>query len=407
MLESIHRIQDLWVGWPSLEMIDVINARLNAAAPLLQSLHLSANYCPGDCRFIMPEDMLPGAMSFQKVHLEMCNVDWSSHIFNGLTELTLHSTLNRSRKNWDGVLLILRQLPRLRRLRLSKVSPLASISAPSVDSENVSNPISLPRLEELTLVDSIAWVMLLLVHLEFPKSTTVRLDCIFDDIHDISTLLSHIPDRFSHPSSRPLPQSVESARCLDVLHFGGTWKLAYGTRSHTDRSFFFFAEAGLCSQIVSNHVGHGLDPDYFLQWFRVFPLAHVNVFTLHGYTTRGIDDELLWVEVFRETFELCIIGMQHNCFENLIHALEPRDGIIPVPTLTYIWFLEVEFQPGECSAENGFRQGYLECLRSALTSRARAGIMVRRLGLRYCRGITKHDVAELSKVVGRVEWTEF
>ena len=194
------------------EMIDVINARLNAAAPLLQSLLLSANYCPGHCHFIMPEDTFPGATSLQKVHLEMCDVNWSSRIFNGLTELTLRCTPNHSRKSWDGVLLITRQLPRLRRLRLSDVLPLASISAPSIDSENVANPISLPRLEELTLVDSIAWVMLLLVHLEFPKSTTVRLDCIVDDIHDISTLLSHIPDIFSHPSSPPLPQPVESAQ---------------------------------------------------------------------------------------------------------------------------------------------------------------------------------------------------
>ena len=392
------------------EMIDVINARLKAAAPQLQSLHLSARYRPGHCHFIMPKDTFPGTMSLQKVHLEMCDVDWSSRIFNGLTELTLRYTPNHSRKSWDGVLLILRRLPRLRRLRLSKVFPLASISAPSIDSEIVSNPISLPRLEELTLVDSIAWAMLLLVHLEFPKSTTVRLDCIFDDIHDISTLLSHIPDRFSHPSSPPLPQSVESAqtefRCLDLLHFGRRWKLAYGTRSRTGRNLFLFAEAGLCSQIVSTHVDHGLDPDYFLQWFRVFPLAHVNVFTLHSYTTSGIDDEFLWAEVFRETSELCIIGIQHSCVENLIHALEPRDGIIPVPTLTYIWFSEVEFQPGECSAEeNGFGQGYLECLRSALTSRARAGIMVQRLGLKYCGGITEHDATELSKVVGRVECT--
>ena len=87
----------------------------------------------------------------------MCDVDWSSRIFSGLTELTLHCTPNHSRKSWDGVLLILRQLPRLRRLRLSEVLPLASIqSAPSIDSKNVANPISLPQLEELTLVNSIA-----------------------------------------------------------------------------------------------------------------------------------------------------------------------------------------------------------------------------------------------------------
>ena len=196
LLDNANHIQDLWIEWPSHNMVDVINTRLNAAAPLLQSLYLSAMYCTSHCHFIIPEDTFPGATSLQKVHLEMCDVDWSSRIFNGLTELTLRCTLNYSRENWEGVLHILRQSPRLQRLCLSGVLPSDSISAPSVDSVNVANPISLLHLEELTLSDPITWVILLLVQLELPRSTTVRLDCIFDDSHDISTLLSRIPDRF-------------------------------------------------------------------------------------------------------------------------------------------------------------------------------------------------------------------
>ena len=139
VLENLNRIQDLGIGSPSHDMVDVINAKLNAAAPLLQSFYLSAMDCPS--HFIIPKDTFLGAMSLQKVHLEICDVDWSSHLFNGLTELTLHSTLNRSRKNWDGVLLILRRSPHLHRLCLSEVLPLASISPPS---ENMANSISLP-----------------------------------------------------------------------------------------------------------------------------------------------------------------------------------------------------------------------------------------------------------------------
>ena len=167
----------------------------------------------------------------------MCDVDWSSRLFNGLTELTLRYTLNRSRENLDGVFLILRQSPRLRRLCLSQVLPSAAIRAPSVDSENVANPISLPRLEELTLDDSITWVMLLFDELEFPRSTTVRLDCIFDNSHHIF-MLSHILDRFSHLSSPLLLQSAESAqtelRYLDLYSSEETWKLVYGMPGPTD-----------------------------------------------------------------------------------------------------------------------------------------------------------------------------
>ena len=73
----------LWL-MPSM----LINARRNAAAQLLQSLPLSAAYCLS--HFIILEDMFPGTASLLKVHLETFDVDWSSGIFNGLTEPTLH-----------------------------------------------------------------------------------------------------------------------------------------------------------------------------------------------------------------------------------------------------------------------------------------------------------------------------
>ena len=129
-----------------------------------------------------------------------------------------------------------------------------------------------------------------------------------------------------------------------------------------------------------------------------------NVFALRSYTTRDIDDEFLWAEVFRDASELRIIGMQYRCIGDLMHALQPRDGMIPVPTLTEIWFSEVEFKQGECSAgQDCYSEEYLQCLRSALTSRARAGIVLQRLVLKYCEGITEDDVTELSMVVDRVE----
>ena len=415
VLDNANHIQDLWIGWPSQDMIDVINARLNAAAPLLQSLYLSAMYCPSDCHFIIPEDMFPGATSLRKMHLEMCDVDWSFRIFNGLTELTLRYTLNRSRENWEGILHILRQSPHLRRLCLSQVLPSASITAPSIDSVNMANPISLPRLKELTLFDPITWVMPLLVQLELPRSAIVRPDCIFDDSHDISMLLSRIPDRFGHPSSPPVSQSAESAqtelRYLDLYYYDETWKLAYGTSGPTDSSssdILLLREIDLGSQFVSTRVDHGLDSDDFLQWFRVFPLAHVNVLALHSYWTRDIDDEFMWAEVFQDASELRIIGMQYGCVGDLIHALQPRDGMIPVPTLTDIWFSEVEFKRGECSGgENCYGEEYLQCLRSTLASRAQAGTVLQRLVLTCCESITEDDVMELSMLVGRVEGNLF
>ena len=66
----------------------LINARLNAAAQLLQSLFLSAACCLS--HFMILEDIFPGTASLLKVHLETFDVDWSSGIFDGLTGPTLH-----------------------------------------------------------------------------------------------------------------------------------------------------------------------------------------------------------------------------------------------------------------------------------------------------------------------------
>ena len=61
-LQNVNRIQDLRVDCPCEDMIDIIRARLNAAAPLLElALHLSAMYCSS--HFIIPEDTLPGTLS--------------------------------------------------------------------------------------------------------------------------------------------------------------------------------------------------------------------------------------------------------------------------------------------------------------------------------------------------------
>ena len=149
---------------------------------------------------------------------------------------------------------------------------------------------------------------------------------------------------------------------------------------------------------------HGLGLDDFLQSFRVFPLARISVFAVHTYLTNAFDDEFLWAEVFRDAPELRIIGMELGCVGDLIHALQPRDGMIPVPTLTEIWSSQVEFNRGECSAgQNCHSQEYLQRLCTALTSRARAGIALQRLVLQHCEGITEDDVTELSTVVSRVE----
>ena len=108
-LGNMERIQDLWIDFPS-DMIDMLQPRLNAAAPLLRSFRLTGWISHGDHHFIINKDTLPGTMpGLRMVHLQSCRVDWSSLMFNGLTELILGYLDNDLVKCWHGVLQILSQ----------------------------------------------------------------------------------------------------------------------------------------------------------------------------------------------------------------------------------------------------------------------------------------------------------
>ena len=130
--------------------------------------------------------------------------------------------------------------------------------------------------------------------------------------------------------------------------------------------------------------------------------------TLDTLPTNLIVDEHLWEEVFRDTPKLHgIIQVVACChIENLILALQPRDGVVPVPALTDIRFRRVEFERGECSSGQKHMCGKrcLVCLHGALASRAEAGYALQRLIFDDCGGTLMEDGMELSKVVEKVVW---
>ena len=399
-LENISRIEDLRINCPSKSSVQILHSKMIASAPLLRSLYLSQE--DGRHPFTIRKDMFLGAMpGLKKVHLELCFVDWTSPMFNGLAELTLHYILG---DNWGGLLLILRQLPRLRWLTLVNVLSTAD-DISFINHEDVEGPISLPQLEKLTLTDPILWVTALLSQLEFPRSTIVQLQCGVNDPWTISRLLPLIMDRHSSP----LPSAASAQvvfQYLDFYRYHNRLEVVYGTSSHPNAhgtSIFSLTEKHLGSQITSTCTRNEVDPDEILRWFRVFPLAHLNVITLASFE-EDVDDEHLWDEVFRSTSELHTIQLECGYIERLILALHPRNGVIPVPTLTDIVFREIEFEGGECldGQNHVIGKGDLMRLCSALASRVEAGNVLQRLGFSACTGITKKDMTELSKVVGQL-----
>ena len=420
-LGHMGRIQDLWIDCNSEDMLNMIHARLTAAAPLLRSLHLS-RFDDGENHFIIRKDTLPGAC-LRMLHLDLCHVDWSSPLFSGLRELTLSSVINDGMECWDGLLLLLSQLPHLRQLCLNNILPLANITFEDsfINTQNRTQ-VSLCQLEKLTLIDPIPWVTALLAQLEFPTSTIVKVQCSCDNPEDISMFIPFMAGRFSRhlslPQSTPSPQSTLRSLSFRSILWEATWKVMCGTSNpaNTNRTNnISLEEQDLDSQfplqIELAHMDEEVPLGGIIPFLRALPVTHLNAITLHSDIEGPFHHQNLWTEVFWDAPELRIIEVGYGCANMFIHALQPRNGVIFASTLTDIRFREIgfnrrKFNRRKCRGEESHEYGTacLRCLRNALASRVEAGIVLQRLFLDNCTGIVKPDITKLSKIVGRVEW---
>ena len=363
-LGHMERIQDLWIDCDcSKGALDTIHAGLTAAAPLLRSLHLSTHE-ESEYHFIIREGTLPGA-GLRKLHLEPCHVDWSSPIFNGLTELSLSYVMNDPTKCWDGLLLLLSQLPLLRQLRLDNILPPANITFEDsfINTQNTTN-VSFCQLEKLTLTDPIPWVTALLARLEFPRSTIVQLKCNCNNpaeiSQEISMFLPFMASRFSsHPSlpqSTPPPQSMLrslSFRRSDL--WDATWTVKCGTPNPANKNGInnvSLEERDLDSQfplqIVLTQMDECVSLGGIIPFLHALPMTHLNAITLYSDLEGPFDDQNPWTEVFWDAPELRIVEVGRGCANMFIHALQPRGGVIFAPTLTDIRFKEIVFNRRKC-----------------------------------------------------------
>ena len=417
-LGHMERIQDLWIDCDSSEdVLNMVQARLTAAAPLLRSLHLST-YEDGDNHIVIHKDTLPGA-GLRKFHLEFCHVDWSSPIFNGLTELTLSHVVNDVMECWDGLLSLLSRLPLLRQLSVDNILPPANIAYEDsfINTYNRTR-VSLCQLEKLTLTDPIPWVTALLARLEFPTSTVVRVKCNCDNLEDISMFVPFMMGRFnSHlslPRSTPLhPSPLRSLSFHRSNLWDATWTLMCGTSNPANTNGTNNVspeEQNLDSQFPLQIKLTNMDQEVSLggiiPLLRALPVTHLNAITLHSEIEGPFDDQNPWTEVFWSAPELQIVEVGYGCANMFINALQPRDGVIFASTLIDIRFKEIVFNRRKCKGEEShdFRTGCLQCLRNALASRVEAGIVLQRLFLDNCTGILARDAAKLSRIVGQVEW---
>ena len=407
-LGCMGRVQELWVDCSEYSMADMIQTGLTAAAPLLQSLRLSLP--TSERGFVITKNTLPGAMpGLREVHLEPCHMYWASPIFDRLTMLSLNYVLNDTMECWDGLLLILSQSPCLRGLRLENIP--TDFDDSFMITQNVAK-VSLPHLEKLTLTDPIPWVAALLNQLEFPRSTLVQLGFDLYDSEEISLLIPFITDKFGSRLSHPTASIGPPLRSLDFRHDGrGNWAFEFGTTNYANIYRTSTAQRGedLDSRCSLRIEFTRTNFDVFLigiaPLFDALPVEHLNIITMHSELEGNFDS--LWTDTFWDAPELEVIEIGRGCANMLIHVLQPCFGVIFAPTLTDIAFRTIPFDHDTCEDEESHEYGIgcLMCLRSALAGRAEAGVMLQRLHLDRCTGIRREDIAELSKVVGRLEWT--
>ena len=420
-LGHLERIQDLWI-YCSRSVASKIRARLSATASLLRSFHLSlSSFGYPDDQFEVGKDIFNGVMpGLRKVHLEFCQVDWGSPIFNGLTELSLFSPRNYPEIDWDGLLLALCQLSNLRRLHLGWLLPdRDDLNIAMTNTKNMVK-VTFPQLERLTLADPISGVAALLAHFEFPRTTLVRLQCICTDTQDPSILQPFIVDRFdNHLSLLPQTLALHQAlflRSLDILYLGldSKWKVVCGSSNY--KPFVFSpVEQDLDSRFPLQFEFEERYPLAFemnrsercIAFCRTLPVEHLNRITMSD-ACDVPDHRCLWTEVFNNVPELHVIRLERSNPKQLIRALQPRNGRMFAPALADIQFKGINFTWGECTGIDRNHEGIagcLWCLQKALASRAEEGIVLQRLCFDDCTGITEDEARALSDVVCKVGWS--
>jgi len=220
---------------------------------------------------------------------------------------------------WDGLLLLLSQLPLLRQLCLDHILPPATLEDSFINTQNTTK-VSLSQLEKLTLTDPICWVMALLAQLVFPRSMIVRVKCNCDNPEDISMFLPFMADRFSShlslPQSTPSPQSALWSLGFDRSNpLDTTWTVTCGTSNpantnKTNNVSLEELEEQLYSQfplqIILTRMGQEASLGRIIPLLCALPMVHLNAITL--YSDIDVEAIPIYVEELLLLLTCCVEG---------------------------------------------------------------------------------------------------
>ncbi|KAI6108147.1 hypothetical protein F5141DRAFT_1120993 [Pisolithus sp. B1] len=374
-LGHMDRIQHLWVCCSRADSAEYLY-QLTSAAPILRSFRLCLTPIgyPDQQTSIDGDTFAGSAPSLRELSIERCRVDWSSPILSGLTSLNLSRISTMSLLSMDIVIRTISRLPDLRQLR-----PL--------DLRDVDK-VLLPKLESVTLIDSIFSIAALLAHLEFPRSAFVHLNCIYFASSNITILQPFIEERFNNsPRLSQIPRSFTRHILSLDLDYGveqDTWSVVCGTLNpdtyQTDCPYtmdeYLDTQPLLRLEFTERDFWfRGGRSESLISFCRTLPLLHLRRLTMcdsrHGDSSIGC----LLTEALGDAPELRVIELRGSA-HRLIRALF-RDTTF-APALTGV---ELRNNPLEHSGS------CVRCLRHVLASRAQVGLTLQTLIFNNCSRI--------------------
>lgn len=363
-----------------------------------------------DQQISVNEDIFAGsAPSLRDVSIERCKVDLESHVFSGLTSLSLSIIDNVS---VDDVIRTISRLPDLQQLRLESLLPSASTG--TTDLRGVAK-VHLPKLESVVLMDPVIPVAALLAHLEFSRSAFVHLNCAFFPYSSITILQPFIEERFDdspRPSKIPGPP-MRHILSLDLEYRAekDTWSIICGTLNpdpyQTDCLYtmdeYLDTQPLLRLEFKDRQFFMGDGPTEGIAAFcRILPLFHVRQLTTNSRKDR---DRTPWdsplTEALGDAPELRVIELRGSA-HLFIRALVKNRTF--APALTNVKLRNVDFRTS-CTTQSpeDHYGSCVRCLRRVLADRAQVGLMLQRLTFSECSSIGDDDVKGLREVVGQLE----
>ncbi|KAH6914667.1 hypothetical protein BKA70DRAFT_1396099 [Coprinopsis sp. MPI-PUGE-AT-0042] len=394
-------------------VLEKLAGLLISSAPLLYNLSLTYDGFRSDNTLVYLSENLfnNDTPRLRKLELVGCFLPWTSHLYSGLTSLTIRLRLENSdgpQPSTQQLYDILFNMPELHYLELN------GISLPDTQTLSSSQVVTFPHLKGLALEGTTARVALWLARFHYPPSANVHLSCRGVDDIDVVSLTSAVayPTRPGRQATHDAPGNIGPFKTLRI-----SYVVASQTHSWTENVFriegwpmtinfadlnFPLPESPLLKISLHTPWDNGIVPPVPL--FSAFPLQELNsLYIFYDFLESDDIDQLLATTASSlQTVRIQMRG-QRSFIRSLASdpalntSADSASPIVFFPNLRHLTIHSILF-----GRENDISE--VESLTRVLELRSLRGFRLERLVLRSCPPITTTDVERLRTCVDVVDW---